>query len=143
MPHGDRPNAMSTTDDKETRHQVDQFVLSEIDSVPHLESLLLLRSTQPKWWSASEMGKALYVDTPFAAQVLTDLLQRRLAIESPEPSDQYSYNNASEDRNKIIQALDAIYRREIVRISRMIHAKGSPSVREFAKAFRFTKDREE
>jgi hypothetical protein len=131
------------TDEKETRHQVDQFVLHEIDSVPHLEGLLVLWSTQPKGWSAKEMGKALYVDTPFAAQILNDLFQRKLAIGGPEPSDHYSYNTTSDERNRIVQALDSIYRREIVRISRMIHAKGSPAVREFAKAFRFTKDREE
>jgi hypothetical protein len=128
------------TDDREIRRQVDQFVLDQIDSVPHLEALLLLWSRRPQKWSASEMAKALYVDPNFAEQVLSDLSQRKLAIEISGAPDSYSYDAESEERNRLIQALDAIYRREIVRISRMIHAKGSLAVREFAKAFRFTKD---
>ncbi|HEX3741603.1 MAG TPA: hypothetical protein VHV29_18040 [Terriglobales bacterium] len=128
------------TDDHEIRKQVDQFVLDEIDSVPHLEALLLLWSRRPQEWSATEMAKALYVDRNFAEQVLKDLSQRKLAVGVSGSSDRYSYDAESEERNRLIQALDAIYRREIVRISRMIHAKGSAAVREFAKAFRFTKD---
>jgi hypothetical protein len=38
--------------------------------------------------------------------------------------------------------VDTAYRREIVRISTMLHSKTSPSVREFARAFRFKKDRD-
>jgi hypothetical protein len=129
------------TDEKEIGRLVDQFVLDEIDSVPHLEALLLLWSHQPKEWSSGEMGKSLYVDAAFAERVLKDLAQRKLAVGQTEP-DRYSYNAGSEERNKLVGSLDAIYRREIVRISRMIHAKGSLAVREFAKAFRFTKDRE-
>ena len=131
------------TNDKEIRGKVDQFVLDEIDSVPHLEALLLLWSQRPKKWSADEMGKALYVESAFAEGILKDLSQRKLATGHQESSDTYSYDAASEGKNELVQALDTIYRREIVRISRMIHAKGSAAVREFAKAFRFTKDREE
>lgn len=132
------------TDEKEHERQVDEFVLDEIDSVPHLEALLLLWSNQPKAWSSSEMGKALYVDAAYAGQVLKDLRRRNLASEKAELSERYFYDvTISEERNRLVRALDATYRREIIRISRMIHAKGSPAVREFAKAFRFTKDREE
>ena len=128
------------SDQREIRKDVDEFVLAEIDSVPHLEALLILWRQRPKDWSAAEMGKALYVEPGFAEQILKDLVQRKLAAAAPHSSDRYSYNAASEERNSLIQALDAIYRREIVRVSRMIHGKGSAAVREFAKAFRFTKD---
>jgi hypothetical protein len=131
------------SDERKIRKDVDEFVLAEIDSVPHLEALLILWRQRPKDWSAAEMGKVLYVDPGFAEQILKDLLQRRLAVAAPDFSDRYSYNAASDERNSLIQALDAIYRREIVRVSRMIHARGSAAVREFAKAFRFTRDREE
>jgi hypothetical protein len=36
--------------------------------------------------------------------------------------------------------VDATYRRELVRISSMIHSKPSPAVRQFARAFRLKKD---
>jgi hypothetical protein len=34
--------------DETTKKEVDQFILDEIDSVPHLEALLLLWNTRPK-----------------------------------------------------------------------------------------------
>lgn len=129
-------------DEKEVRSRVDQFILDEIDSVPHLEALLLLLSQPAHGWTVQEMAKALYVDGGYASRILEDLTQRKLASKSSEPTETYSYNGASPEKNEIVRALDRIYRREIVRISRMIHAKGSTAVREFAKAFRFTKDRE-
>lgn len=41
----------------------------------------------------------------------------------------------------MISQLEAIYRREIVRISTLIHAKPSAAIRDFARAFRFTKEK--
>ena len=43
------------------RKAVDQFIVNEIESVPHLEALLLLWNTRPRQWPMDEMAKALYV----------------------------------------------------------------------------------
>jgi hypothetical protein len=126
----------------ELKARVDQFILGQIDSVSHLEALLLLWSGKSKQWSAEEMAKALYVKAPLAEGILKDLAQRNLATITAGTPDLYSFDSASDERNRVIEALDTIYRREIVRISTLIHFKGSRSIREFAKAFRFTKDRE-
>jgi hypothetical protein len=129
-------------DGDEIRVQVDQFVIHEIDSVSHLEALLLLWSGKHKQWSPEEMAKALYVKPAVAERILRDLAQRSLAISVENSKDQYSYDASSDERNTLIRALDEIYRREVVRISNMIHAKGSAAMREFAKAFVLKKDRE-
>ncbi|MGH9572819.1 MAG: hypothetical protein ACRD40_04725 [Candidatus Acidiferrales bacterium] len=118
------------------RRQVDQFVLEEIDSVPHLEALLLLWNSRPKQWSPEEMGKALYLATEYTQAVLQELANRKLASSE---AGRYAYESDPE-RDKIIEALDRVYRREIIRISNMIHSKASPAVRAFARAFRLKKD---
>ena len=41
----------------------------------------------------------------------------------------------------ILKQVEATYRRELVRVANMIHSKAPAAVREFARAFRFTKDR--
>jgi len=51
----------------------------------------------------------------------------------------YSYDPAFRHSN-LMEEVDRTYRRELVRISRMIHSKASPAVREFARAFKFKKD---
>jgi hypothetical protein len=42
-----------------------------------------------------------------------------------------------------VEGLDAAYRRELVRITRMIHAKGPTGARAFARAFKLTNDKDE
>ncbi len=64
--------------EEETRLQVDQFILDEIDSVPHLEALLLVWSRRPKRWSTEEMARELYVQPERAAKILQDLVNRSL-----------------------------------------------------------------
>ena len=39
-------------------------------------------------------------------------------------------------------AVDTTYRRELIRVSRLIHSKPSAAVREFARAFRLKKERD-
>lgn len=118
------------------RQQVDRFVIEEIDSVPHLEALLLLWNSRPKRWLPEEMGKALYLTTEYTQSVLQELVNRKLACSE---AGRYAYEPDPE-RDKVIEALDRVYRREIIRISNMIHSKASPAVRAFARAFRLKKD---
>lgn len=116
--------------------QVDDFILREIESVPHLEALLLLFNSRPRQWSGEELARALYIPKESAQEIVEDLKQRGLL---KEESGAYSYNTDS-IHNGLIQQVDRTYRRELLRVSKMIHAKAPSSVREFARAFRFKKD---
>jgi hypothetical protein len=116
--------------------EVDAFVIEEIESVPHLEALLLLWNSRPRKWSVADMARAIYLADHETHHILRDLSQRQLIVME---SDVYSYN-ASHPKSDVVAMLDSIYRREIVRISNMIHSKPSASVRAFARAFKLTKD---
>lgn len=118
------------------RPQVDRFVVEEVDSVPHLEALLLLWNSRPKQWSPEDMGKALYLTSESTQSILQELANRKFVSTD---GGRYAYQS-DPDRDRIIGALDQIYRREIIRISNMIHSKASPAVRAFARAFRLKKD---
>ena len=119
---------------------LDEFIQRELDSVPHLEALLLLWNSRPKQWSAQDMGAALYLNDSAARDILQNLTRRQLAARTDDET--YAYHSASSDRDVLLAALEATYRRNLIRISRMIHDKASPGVREFADAFRLKKDRE-
>jgi hypothetical protein len=118
------------------RAEVDKFILEQLDTVPHLEALLLLWNSRPKSWALAEIEKSLYVSTEAAQTILQDLKQRGLITED---ADRYSYNS-NFMQSSLIAEVDKAYRRELLRISRMIHSKAPSSVREFARAFKFTKD---
>ncbi len=123
------------------RIDVDQFVLEQIDTVPHLEALLLIWKSRPQPWSVEEMARALYLSAEQTQNLLQDLAQRNLLLPSGN-AQQYCYLPNSKERDELLEAVDRAYRRELIRISRMIHSKASPAVREFARAFRLKKDKD-
>lgn len=119
------------------RPDVDRFVLDEIDSVPHLEALLLLWNTRPRQWTNEDLSRYLYIPADRTRQIMRDLYQRDLVLCE---SDVCSYHSG-EDRDRLMADVDRTWRRELVRVSNMIHSKASPSIRDFARAFRFKKDK--
>jgi len=120
-----------------------QFIHENLDSVPHLESLILLWNSRPVGWTEEELASRLYIPPEQVSAVLRDLMRLRFAQEIAGPIPKYSYLPRSEEQDDLMRNIDNAYRRDLVRISTMIHSKASSPVREFAKAFRFKKDREQ
>lgn len=127
----------ATGDPNPQRNEVDQFILSEIDSVPHLEALLLLWNSRPKQWPVEEVAGFLYIPADRTREILQGLQQRDLVVMTFSGC----FYNPKTSRDSLMEELDLTYRRELVRVSNMIHSKASPAVREFARAFRFKKDK--
>jgi len=132
---------MAESDHEQRR--VDEFILEKIDSVSHLEALLLLWNSRPKQWSPEEVARRLYVNTKIARELLADLQRSDLIVAVPDAAETYRYETSLQERDGIIEMVDATYRYQIVRISNLIHSKGSSAVRDFARAFRFTKKEQE
>lgn len=92
---------------------VDQFLLKEIDTVPHLEALLLLWNSRPKEWSVDEMSAALYLAPDAAKDILDDLLRRRLISGISGTVESFRYD-AGSDKDVLIAAVNQAYRRELI-----------------------------
>jgi len=118
-----------------------EFVLENIDSVPHLEALILLWNSRPVWWTGEELATRLYVPQKQVEELLRDLVRMQLIAESPAGASKYSYLAKSEEQNELLNSLDSAYRKDLVRISTMIHSKASSGVREFARAFRLRQEK--
>ncbi len=121
--------------------EVQQFILEQIDSVPHLEALLLLWRSRPKIWSVADMAASLYVPAELAANILRDLGVKGL-IEVLDNSPRTYHYLPTEDQDRLLAQVETAYRRELIQLTRMIHTKAPSAVREFARAFKFTKERE-
>ena len=121
--------------------QVIRFVLNEIETVPHLEALLLLWNNRPDRWSLERLRERLFVNTDALLSIVHDLARRGL-IRVEDETRQYWYEPGSAEKDALIQAVDEIYRRDLVRISNLIHSKPPAAVREFARAFKFTKEKQ-
>jgi len=119
-----------------------EFIARNIDSVPHLEALILLWNSRPVSWSLAELASRLYVTPERAHEILNDLMRLQLVQEMEGAQPRFGYFPRSGEQDALMQEMDSIYRKDLVRISTMIHSKESSPVREFARAFRFRKDPE-
>lgn len=119
-----------------------EYILDKIDSVPHLEAIILLWNSRPVGWTPEELASRLYVPPEKITELLRDLIRQQLVQQIAGTPPRYSYLPRSEEQNEWMYKVDVAYRREMVRISTMLHSKTSSSVREFARAFRIKKDRE-
>ncbi len=124
---------------QEDSPNVERFIRDEIDSVPHLEALLLLWRNAPNSWSASQLADHLYIHDGQGNAIADDLHRRGLIARDANGSFFYDANRP--ELNELVEAVDETYRRELIRISGIIHSKASPGIRAFADAFRFRKEK--
>lgn len=112
-----------------------RFIERRIDSVPHLEALLLLWENPAVSWTDGDIAARVYVSRERAQHVLQDLARHGLIAASDLSPDRYEYNIAW-DENQLMTKVASTYRRHLVDLARLIHTKtASEAVREFARAF--------
>ena len=117
-----------------------EFILNKMDTVPHLEALMLLWNSRPVGWTCAELGSRLYMPLDKVSHLLSDLERMQLIAEPSTDPARYSYVSKTWEQDELMRMVDTAYRQDLVRISTMIHAKASPAVREFARAFLFKKN---
>jgi hypothetical protein len=131
---------MAETDPNSGMHPYG-YILENIDSVPHLEALMLLWNSRPAEWAEEDLAARLYIPVDRVQGLLRDLMRLHLIREAQTKPATYSYLSRSVEQDEMMSRVDAAYRQDLVRISTMIHSRSS-SVREFARAFRFKKGRD-
>jgi hypothetical protein len=124
-----------------SKKEVDSFILNEIESVPHIEALLILRNRRSESFSTEQIAAQLYIPPESAQNILQDLVRRALVTHLSEEDSRYQYSSSPE-REALMQEVEITYRRELVRVANMIHSKASNAVRDFARAFRITKEKD-
>jgi hypothetical protein len=114
-----------------------EFILRYIDSVAHLEALLLLRANPQTPWEVSTVAARLYTAEKQAAEVLVQLCNDGLLVCG---NGLYRYANQSAENVAMIDDLATAYAKQLIPITNLIHGKPR-RIRQFADAFKFRKDR--
>lgn len=112
-----------------------EFILRYIDSVAHLEALLLLRANAETIWDITTIARRLYTTEQQAAEVLTQLCAHGLLSCEDE---RYRYAGQSAEQRNLIDRLAESYTKQLIPITNMIHGKPR-RIRQFADAFKFRK----
>jgi hypothetical protein len=116
---------------------VREFVLAHIESIAHLEALLLLMSKPEKQWTVASVAGQLYISDEQAKPVLDQLCGDDLVLCRDGI---YRFNPAPPGQRGIVERLATLYRRHLVPVTKLVHSKPS-GVRAFAAAFKLRKDR--
>lgn len=117
--------------------EIARFIAECIDSVPELETLLLLWETAPKAWSVEELAARIYLPKDRVTAILLALIKRRLAGQVDNRG--YVFR-AADPEAQVVARLAAVYRSELLQVAGMIHSKASSGVLEFARAFHIKKE---
>jgi hypothetical protein len=126
--------------DNEIPAAVLRFVEESIDTVPQLETLLMMSAAPHRDWRVEDVAAHNYITGQRAEETLGALHRRGLVSFDP-PSSSFRYSPATEQVRELVNEVAAYYRRNLSRIATLIHAKPSAAVMEFARAFELKKDR--
>lgn len=116
-----------------------RFILAMLPSVPHLEALLLVRD-RPDGLGVDELAARLYVAPAAAGRLVGDLEQAGLlALDDGR----VRFAPAREDLRAVVAEVAAVYARNVVAVSRLIHSTTDRKAFQFADAFRLRKEEDE
>jgi hypothetical protein len=114
--------------------EVVMFLEQRIDSVPHLEALLIMWESKAAW-DSRQIAARVYLAEAAAQQVLLDL--QRIGLATSEDRVHFKVDVAQ----PLVAQVAEAYRLNVTRVATLIHRKASPSIREFARAFDLKQER--
>lgn len=120
---------------EELAEEVRRFLDQYIETVPHLEALLLLWHSSGNTWSVEQLAARIYVAPPTAKGILDDLIRHGMVRARGNPAC-YALDPDWDANRQILGRVAHTYSRQLTRVATLIHSKGPRSVRDFARAFK-------
>jgi hypothetical protein len=117
-----------------------RFIEENIDTVPQLETLLMMSEAADRDWLLADVAAHNYIPEQHALETL-NALSRRGLVSVEEPLPRFRFAPASDQVRALVAEVARCYRRNLSRIATLIHSKPSASIKEFARAFDMKKDR--
>jgi len=111
------------------------FIESRIDSVPHLESLLLFWQSQRASWGEADIAARVYVSVERGRLIIADLARYGFVTAVQGQPGRFVYAPEWDDV-RMMERLAELYQRHVVQVASLIHEKTAPgAVSDFARAF--------
>lgn len=117
-----------------------RFLEENSDTVPQLETLLMMHEDQGCAWLAADVASRKHATEPRAMDTL-HALQRRGLVCSEESPTRFRLDPEKEEFRPLVADLARRYQRNCSLVTELVHAKPSASIKEFARAFDLKKDR--
>ena len=127
-------------DDRGISQDVRTLIIERIDSVVHLELLLLLHANAGRAWTAADVAQELRIDASWAAGQLGELAARGLLAPAADQPGAFRYAPGSPELDAAVTQLAKDYTERRVTVITLIFSKPVDKLRSFADAFRLRKD---
>jgi hypothetical protein len=121
---------------------VRRFLERRIDNVEQLEIVLLLHQNPDRSWTAADVGAALRLDERAAAQHLETVARHNLLDVRLGDAVRYRFGPSSTDLMAAVRQVAEQYRSRRGEVVAYVAARRR-SLRDFADAFRLTKDKDD
>lgn len=117
-----------------------RFLQSNSLSIPHIEMILLLRRGAVMAWAHRDIAERLYVTEDRAAELLTQLEKMRVVERTDGPVVSYLYRPGTPGLALLLDRLDIVYSKQLVAVTKLVHAARDEAAEQFAKAFQLRKE---
>lgn len=117
---------------------IKSFLIESVDSVAHLEVLLMLYSNPNKDWSAELVSRESRSNMTAATQQLESLARNGLLKISDSKT--YKFQPTNPDMHELVKRLFDIYHDAPVAVVTCIYEKPTDKLKGFADAFKIKKD---
>jgi hypothetical protein len=112
---------------------VHRFLLTSIETVPHLELLVLLwREQRP--FTTEELSRRLYLG-PVATRALADDLVDAELLDRVAGDDLFQVRTEPQELRKLLQDVDMTYSRNLRQVAELIHNNTERRAHKFSRAF--------
>lgn len=118
-----------------------RFILLAVPSVPYLEAVLLLQGNPQKSWAFNEISQRLYLNDTAAETLFNELKAGGILTADQENFAHYRYQPKTEELREMLDLLAAVYPKNLVDVTNLIHSKVNKKARLFADAFVLRKDK--
>jgi hypothetical protein len=111
---------------------IKQFIIVGIDSVAHLEALLLLRAGAHENWGIPVVAQRLYITEQETMHVLARLCEQGLISMNGNEPLLFQYRPKSVELARMIDRVAEVYKKQLVPVTNLIHSKPHTRVQELA-----------
>jgi hypothetical protein len=112
-----------------------QFIIVGIDSVAHLEALLLLRTGAHEKWGVPTVAQRLYITEQESIHVLMRLCDQGLITLNCNDPKSFQYRPKSAELARMIDRVAEVYKKQLVPVTNLIHSKPHTRIQELADSF--------
>ena len=124
-------------DDEPLPAEIKRFILTSIDSVTHLEALLLIRHDPNCEWDASMIAQKLFLSEKKAADLLLNLYESGFIAPCTSKPSFFQYLPRSSELEEMTSRLSKDYGKYLIEITNLIHSKIDKQAQQLGDAFKW------